>query len=210
MTNDYDPATTIVDAAGLETHYGEPLARSLTKELDHLSDHYAEFIRVAPFAVLGTSGSKGLDTSPRGDAPGFVRVVDARTLMIPDRRGNNRVDTLNNLIEDPRISLLFLIPGVGETMRVSGTARIVTDTSLCADFSVQGKPASSVIVVSVEKVYYQCQKALVRSKLWEPASQVERSTLPSAGEMTEAMSDGEIDAAAYDRDYPERMKKTLY
>ncbi len=210
MGNEYDPATIIEDIAELESHYGDPVPSALIKELDHVSEHYAEFIKQAPFVVIGTRGDKGLDCSPRGDAPGFVRVVDPHTLMIPDRRGNNRLDTLKNLVGDPHISLLFLIPGVGETMRVSGTATIVSDPMLRDSFIVQGKPPSSVIVIRVQKAYFQCQKALVRSRLWDSDSHIDRAALPSAGEMTEALSGGAFDGEAYDRDYPERLKKTLY
>ena len=194
----------------LESLYGAPAPRSLIKEIDYISDHYREFIEKAPFVVVATSGPEGLDCSPRGDPPGFVRVVDEKTLLIPDRRGNNRLDTLRNLVHDPRISLLFLIPGVGETIRINGGAEIVTDPELCASFTMQGKIPTSVLVVTVRRIYFQCQKALVRSRLWSPEAQISRTDLPSTGQILEARSNGNFDGEAYDRGYPEHMKKTIY
>ncbi|MEC9344979.1 MAG: pyridoxamine 5'-phosphate oxidase family protein [Pseudomonadota bacterium] len=195
----------------LEAVYGPPLARSLDKELDHISDFYRAFIERAPFLVLATVGPEGTDCSPRGDPPGFVRVADRRTVMLPDRRGNNRIDSLRNIVRDPRVSLLFLVPGVGETLRINGTAEIVTDAALCESFAMGEKAPRSVIVVTVGSVYYQCQKALVRSKLWDPASIVPRHELPSAGQMLQSMLDVPgFSGDEYDRNYPEHMKKTIY
>lgn len=193
----------------LEALYGEPLGRSLTKEIDHISDHYRAFIEHAPFVVVATSGPEGLDCSPRGDPPGFVRVRDAKTVLIPDRRGNNRLDSLKNIVRDPRISLLFLIPGVGETLRINGRAEIVVDDDLAATFEMQGKRPKSVVVVSVERVYFQCQKALVRSRLWKNDAQIARTALPSTGTMLEAL-DETIDASTYDQNYPEHLQKSIY
>jgi hypothetical protein len=190
--------------------YGEPVGNSLVKELDHVSDHYRAFIEASPFVVLATSGPEGLDCTPRGDPPGFVRVIDRHTLMLPDRRGNNRVDSLRNLVTDPRIALLFLIPGVGETLRVNGRAAISTDPDLCRSFAMADKLPRSVIVVTAERVYFQCPKALMRSRLWDPARHVARSSLPSTGQIIAAIRPGEIDADALDRSYPERLKQTIY
>jgi PPOX class probable FMN-dependent enzyme len=201
---------TIQSVAELEALYGEPVKTSLIKELDHISDHYRAFIEASPFCAVASCGPGGLDCSPRGDPAGFVRVADSKTVMLPDRRGNNRLDTLKNLVVDPRISLLFLIPGVGETMRINGRAVISTDPELCAGFSMQGKAASSVIVVTVERIYFQCQKALARSRLWDPDARIDRATLPTAGQMAQALSTEPFDGAAYDAEYPERMKKTMY
>lgn len=194
----------------LESIYGEPNSRSLIKEIDRISDHYRTFIEKAPFVTVATCGPEGLDCSPRGDPPGFVRVVDDRTLMIPDRRGNNRIDSMRNLVHDPRISLLFLIPGVNETLRINGRAAISIDPDLCASFEMQAKLPRSVLVVSVERVYFQCQKALVRSRLWDVESQIPRSDLPSTGKILEALSGSDFDGAAYDRGYPEHLEKTIY
>ncbi|MCG8542879.1 MAG: pyridoxamine 5'-phosphate oxidase family protein [Alphaproteobacteria bacterium] len=194
----------------LEALYGEPLPRSLVKEIDHISDHYRAFIEHSPFVIVATSGPEGMDCSPRGDPPGFVRVQDRKTVLIPDRRGNNRIDTLRNLVRDPRISLLFLVPGVGETLRINGRAEIVADPDLCASFTMQGKPARSVLVVTADRVYFQCQKALARSRLWDPDARVTRSELPTAGQIIQALSTESFDAESYDRSYPEHMKKTIY
>jgi uncharacterized protein len=194
----------------LKAIYGEPVGNSLVKELDHVSDHYRTMIEASPFVVLATSGPEGLDCTPRGDPPGFVRVVDRHTLMLPDRRGNNRVDSLRNLVIDPRIALLFLIPGVGETLRVNGRAVISTDPALCRSFAMGDKLPRSVIVVTAERVYFQCPKALVRSRLWDPSRHVDRKSLPSSGQILAAIRPGEIDAEALDRAYPERLKQTIY
>ncbi|MBI1355129.1 MAG: pyridoxamine 5'-phosphate oxidase family protein [Acidobacteria bacterium] len=190
--------------------YGEPMELSLRKELPALSAGYRAFIEKAPFAVIATSGPEGLDCSPRGDPPGFVRVADEKTLLLPDRRGNNRLDALRNIVRDPRISLLFLIPGVGETLRVNGRAEIVADAELCASFEEQGKAPRSVIVVRIESVYYQCPKALMRSKLWNPEARIDRDELPSAGTLLREACDAEFDQAAYDAAYPQRIKDTIY
>ncbi len=201
---------TISSVAELEALYGAPVPRSLTKELDHISEHYQAFIETSPFVAIASSGPGGLDCSPRGDPAGFVRVADPKTVMLPDRRGNNRLDTLKNIVQDPRVALLFLIPGVGETMRINGRAVISTDPDLCKIFAMQGKPASSVIMVTVESIYYQCQKALARSRLWEADAQVDRASLPTAGQMAEAVSSEPFDGVAYDAEHPERMKQTMY
>lgn len=200
----------ITTEAELDALYGTSPPAALLKELDHISDHYKAFIEASPFAIIATSGPEGLDCSPRGDPKGFVRVTDRKTLMIPDRRGNNRVDSLRNIVRDPRVGLLFLVPGVGETMRVNGRAVLSTDPELCASFTMEGKIPACVIVVTAESVYPQCQKALVRSKLWDPARHVERKTLPSIGEMIEAATKGAFDGKAYDAAYPERLKQTIY
>ena len=194
----------------LEALYGEPSRRALIKEVDRIVAPYRAFVEQAPFVVVASCGPGGLDCSPRGDGPGFVRVVDERTVQLPDRRGNNRLDTLRNLVADPRVSLLFLIPGVGETLRINGTAVIDADPALCATFAVNGKTPRTVITVRVERVYFQCQKALVRSRLWDPDARVDRGALPSAGDMLKALDSEPFDAAAYDRDYPRQMKDTIY
>ncbi len=182
----------------------------MKKEINYISEHYQAFIEAAPFVVVATVGPEGTDCSPRGDPAGFVRVVDKHTVMIPDRRGNNRVDSLRNIVRDPRISLLFLIPGVGETIRINGTAKISVDPELCASFEMQGKNPQSVIVVTASSIYYQCPKALVRSKLWDPESIVPRKQLPTTGNILEGITKGEIDGDAYDAAYPQRIKDTIY
>jgi PPOX class probable FMN-dependent enzyme len=200
----------ITDEATLNALYGEISAPALAKEVDYLHPHYRAMLAASPFVVIATSGPGGLDVSPRGDPAGFVAIENDRTLLIPDRRGNNRADSLRNLIADPRIALLFLIPGVGETLRVNGTAEISIDPALLARFPMQGKLPRSVIVVHVQTVYFQCQKALVRSELWNPAKQIERKSLPSTGTILADISKGETGGDQYDRDYPERLKATIY
>ncbi|TIO54762.1 MAG: pyridoxamine 5'-phosphate oxidase family protein, partial [Mesorhizobium sp.] len=139
---------------------------SVVKELDHVIPEYAAFIEASPFVALATCGPEGLDCSPRGDLAGFVRLLDEKTLMMPDRRGNNRADSLKNIIRDPRVGLLFLVPGSGTTLRVNGRAHITADAELCASFMVDGKPARSITVIAVDAVYFQCARAIVRSELW--------------------------------------------
>ncbi len=197
--------------AELEAIYGEIVPAAKIKVLDHVSDDYGRFITAAPFVVISTSEPEGVDCSPRGDPAGFVRIsADRKTLMIPDRRGNNRVDTLRNIVRDGRIGLLFMIPGIGETMRVNGSAYLSTDVSLRESFIMQGKVPACVIMVAIAEIYTQCQKALARSKLWDPATQITRSALPSVGQMLEKITAGEFDGKAYDEAYPERMKQTIY
>ncbi|MFF7395099.1 pyridoxamine 5'-phosphate oxidase family protein [Achromobacter sp. NPDC008082] len=205
-----DPAHLITDADALQALYGAPGEASLKKEVDHVHPHYRAFIEAAPFAVLATSGPGGLDASPRGDPAGFVVVEDEKTLLLPDRRGNNRVDSLQNVLADPRVALLFLIPGVGETLRVNGTARISVDPALLARFEMDGKLPRSVLIVDVQTVYFQCSRALLRSRLWDASSQVPRSALPSVGRVLSDLTAGTFDGVAYDRDLPARVASTLY
>lgn len=200
----------ITSQAQLDALYGEPVQAAIAKEIDYISDHYKAFIDKAPFVVLATVGPEGLDCTPRGDPPGFVRVVDKKTVLMPDRRGNNRIDTLRNLVRDPRISLLFMIPGIGNTLRINGRAEISVDPELCSSFAMQGKLPRSVLVVTAERVYFQCPKALVRSRLWSADAQIARSELPSTGEMLAALSKGAINGAEYDRAYPQRLEETIY
>jgi len=194
----------------LEALYDKPYGSSLVKEIDHINANYRTFIEAAPFFALATVGPEGLDCSPRGDAAGFVRVKDEKTLLIPDRRGNNRIDSLRNIVGDSRVALLFLIPGVGETIRVIGRAGISTDPSLTESFVVNGKAPRTVIVVAVERVFFQCSKAIVRSKLWDPALHVDRDSLPSAGTILAGISGGKIGGPEHDRGQPQRIKETLY
>jgi PPOX class probable FMN-dependent enzyme len=201
---------TVTSIAELETIYGLPAGASMLKEINHINAEYRAFIEASPFFALATSGPEGIDCSPRGDDPGFVRVADEKTLLIPDRRGNNRIDSLRNIVRDPRVSLLFLIPGVGETFRVIGKAAISTDPALLESFEFAGKLPRSIIVVTVESVYFQCSKAIVRSKLWDPSRVVDRKSLPSTGTIISAITKGEHGGEEYDRAYPERLKATLY
>jgi len=194
----------------LEAVYGQPSGAAVWKEIDHISAEYRAFIEKAPFFVLASVGPEGVDVSPRGDEPGFVRVADARTLMIPDRRGNNRVDSLRNIVRDPRVSLLFLVPGVGETFRIIGRALILNDPAPTESFVFAGKTPLAVIVVAVERVYFQCSKAIIRSKLWDAARHVDRKSLPSNGTILAAITNGKEGGEEYDKAYPERLRQTIY
>ena len=202
---------TIATAEALESLYSDsPYGPALIKETGHITAEYRKLIEAAPFVVLATIGPEGLDCSPRGDPPGFVRVVDKHTLLIPDRRGNNRIDSLRNLIHDPRVALLFLIPGCSETIRVIGRAQISTDPELCRSFVMEGKLPKCVLVVTVEKAYFQCTKAIIRSKLWDPASKVDRKTLPTPGSILAELTDGKMGGPEHDRLAPARIKETIY
>jgi PPOX class probable FMN-dependent enzyme len=194
----------------LEAIYGPPFERSITKEIPFLNEDYSAFVAASPLVILASVGEEGLDCSPKGDRPGFVRIIDDRTLAIPDRPGNNRIDNLRNIVRDPRVSLLFIIPGVEETLRVNGHAAISNDPDLLASFAVGGKLPRTAIVVTIGSVYFHCSKALVRSSLWDPAKFVERSQLPSAGAMLQRLTAGALDGTAYDREAPERTQATLY
>jgi hypothetical protein len=202
---------TITTLAELEALFPDevyPPARY--KETTRITNAYRALIEASPFCVMATSGPGGLDTSPRGDPKGFIRVVDDKTIILPERRGNNRIDSLRNLVTDPRVSLIFLIPGVSETLRVMGRATIIADPELCATFAMQGKAPRCVLVIAVEQVFFQCAKAIVRSKLWDPSIQVERSTLPTAGKILAEITDGKLGGEEHDRQAPARMMQTIY
>jgi PPOX class probable FMN-dependent enzyme len=205
-----NPAYRVTTLAELEPHYGPVNDASLRKEIDHIHPVYAALIEAAPFAMLATAGAGGLDASPRGDLGGVVDIVDARTLVLPDRRGNNRIDSLRNILENPAVALLFLIPGLGETLRVNGRAEISVDPDLLDRYAMDGNKPRSVLIVHVETVFFQCSRALIRSQLWNPERHVPRSALPSTGAILEAVSEAAIDGADYDRELPGRLKTTLY
>ena len=200
----------ITDVETLEKLYGVPSGAAVEKEVDYLHPHYQRLIAASPFFVLATGGPDSMDTSPRGDAPGFVVVDDEKTLLIPDRRGNNRVDSLRNIIANPRVALLFLIPGIGETLRVNGRAEISTDPALLGRFSVEGKLPRSVLVIRVDTVFFQCARAIFRSKLWDPARHIERSHLPSLGTIVSDITHARFDGKEYDKGLYERLKGALY
>lgn len=200
----------ITDSNELEQLYGAVAKSSLMKVTDHIHPAYRPFIEASPFVALATSGPEGLDVSPRGDPAGFIHIEDAKTLLLPDRRGNNRIDSLRNILHDNRVALLFLIPGIGETLRINGTAEIRKDPALLEKFSVDNQSPKTVLRISVENVFFQCSRAVIRSKLWDPAAQIERQALPSTGSILSMISHSEIDGLAYDEALPERLKTTLY
>ncbi len=202
--------STVTSIEQLEAVYGLPGETATAKEVGFVTPHYRAMIAASPFAVLATSGPEGLDCSPRGDAPGFVRVHDDTTLMLPDRRGNNRVDSLRNIVRDPRVALLFLIPGTGNTLRVNGRAHLSTDPALLASFEKDGKAPRSVLVMTVESIYFQCARAIVRSDLWNPARHTDPATLPSAGQILAALSDNRVGGEEYDRAWPARARASLW
>ncbi|MSP46511.1 MAG: pyridoxamine 5'-phosphate oxidase family protein [Xanthobacteraceae bacterium] len=202
---------TISSLAELEALYPEPVyPPAKVKEATRITKAYRALVEASPFCAMATNGPGGLDCSPRGDPKGFVRVLDEKTIAVPDRRGNNRIDSMRNLIADPRVALLFLIPGVSETLRIMGRVTISTDPELCASFTMQGKAPRCVLLVAVEQVFFQCAKAIVRSKLWDPSIQVERSTLPTAGKILAEITEGKMGGDEHDRLAPARMKETIY
>ena len=194
----------------LEKLYGQVRPVAVLKEKEELTKGYRKLIEAAPFVAMATSGPEGLDCSPKGDPAGFVRILDNKTLAIPDRPGNNRIDGMRNLVRDPRVALLFLIPGVGETLRVNGRASISVDPELLHSFAIDGKLPRSVIVVSIERIYFHCSKAIVRSKLWEEAAKVDRRSLPSTGVMVAELTAGKFGGSDYDREAPARIQTELY
>ncbi len=196
--------------AELAAIYGVPLEASTVKEVNWITPHYRAYIEASPYAALATSGPEGLDCSPRGDRSGFVRIHDEKTLMLPDRRGNNRIDSLRNIVRDPRVALLFMIPGVGNTLRVNGRAHLSVEPKLLDSFAVEEKAPRSVTVIEVQAVYFQCARALVRSELWNPARHVDPKSLPSAGQILAALSNDRVGGEKYDREWPGRAAATMW
>jgi PPOX class probable FMN-dependent enzyme len=194
----------------LEAIYGQPNDASTVKVADRVTSQYRVLIDKSPFAALATCGPEGLDCSPRGDLAGFVRVHDEKTLMMPDRRGNNRVDSLRNIVRDPRVALLFLIPGAGSTLRVNGRARVSVDADLLASFRMEGKAPRTVIVMTVDEIYFQCARAIVRSGLWNPDRHVDPKSLPTPGQILAEMSENLVGGEEYDRAWPERARQSLW
>ena len=196
--------------ADLEALFGPVGEASIRKEVPWLHPHYQALVKASPFAVLATASAEGLDISPRGDPAGFVEVQDERTLLLPERRGNNRVDSLRNIVADPRVALLFLIPGVGETLRVNGRATISVEPALLKRFAMNGQLPKCVLVIAVETALFQCARAIARSNLWQPVPADAPRPVPTPGEILEALTEAAIDGATYDRDLPERQRTTLY
>ncbi|MDP3748139.1 MAG: pyridoxamine 5'-phosphate oxidase family protein [Phenylobacterium sp.] len=202
--------TVIATIAALEAIYGVPNQASTVKEVDWITTQYAALIEASPFVALATAGPEGLDCSPRGDDGQVVRIEDERTVLMPDRRGNNRCDSLRNIVRDPRVALLFLIPGSGNTLRINGRAEISVAPELLASFSVKGQSPRSVVVITVESVYFQCARAIVRSELWNPEKHVDPTSLPTAGQILAELSQARVGGAAYDAEWPERAAKSLW
>lgn len=206
-----EPLTdSVADETGLRTIYAEPSARARRKCLSQLDKHCRNFIALSPLLCLGTATPAGADVSPRGDAPGFVQVLDDRTLLIPDRPGNNRLDSLSNMLASPQVGLLFMIPGVDETLRVNGTARIVTERSLLERCAVNGKVPKSGILVEVREAFLHCGKALIRARLWHDDYRIERGRLPTLGQMINDQVQDGASAAESDARIEYAYKNTLY
>ncbi len=191
-------------------YHQQPVLASIAKEIDYLIPQYQKLIELSSFVALATIGLGGLDCSPRGDNQGFVRVLDPKTLAMPDRRGNNRIDSLRNVVADPRVALLFFIPGSGTTFRVNGSAYLTTDAALCNSFEVEGNLPRSVIVIKVEAAYTQCARAILRAGLWDSSKHVEKSEVPTIGEMLEAVTQGKINAEEYNSNWPARAKTSMW
>jgi uncharacterized protein len=197
--------------AELETIYHQvPALASTAKETEYLIPQYQKLIELSPFVALATIGSGGLDCSPRGDNRGFVRVLDPKTLAMPDRRGNNRIDSLRNIVADPRVALLFFIPGSGTTFRVNGKAYLTTDPELCKSFEMEGNLPRTVIIIKVEAAYTQCARAILRAGLWDSSNHVDKSDVPTIGEMLEAVTQGKINAEEHNTNWPARAKTSMW
>ena len=194
----------------LEAIYGQPLETSTVKEIDRLTPEYRRLIEASPFVAFASAGPEGLDCSPRGDLPGFVRVADEKTLLLPDGPANNGIYTLRNIVRDPRVGLLFMIPGVGTTLRVNGRAHLSIATELLASFEMEGKKPRSVTVIEIDRVYFQCARAIVRSELWNPQKHVDPKTLPTPGKILASLTENRIGGDKYDHEWPERAKKTMW
>ena len=202
--------STITTTSELEALYGAPVETSLVKEANRITSHYRTMIEASPFVALATSGPEGLDCSPRGDMAGFVRIHDETTVMIPDRRGNNRVDSLRNIVRDPKVALLFLLPGSGNTLRINGRAHLSIDPDLLASFAIDGHTPRSVIVIEVETIYFQCARAIIRAELWNPERHIAAGDLPTPGEIISDMTDNRLGGKDYDMAWPEKAKATLW
>ena len=190
--------------------YDQPKGRPLAKQIDRLEAHCRRFIELSPFLIMATSSADGFgDASPKGEAPGFVQVMDDRTLAIPDRPGNNRLDSMTNLLDNPKIGLIFLIPGVNETLRINGTAEIRDDDALLRRFEVNGKLPKTVIVVTAREVYLHCAKALMRSRLWDADAQAPERPIPTMSEMIRDQTDLDIPLET-EEDMRERYRAVLY
>lgn len=199
------------DIAALEALYQPaPAAASTVKVAHAMTPDYRRLIEASPFAALATVGPEGIDCSPRGDKAGFVRIADDKTLMMPDRRGNNRIDSLRNIVRDSRCAFLFLLPGSGTTMRVNGKAHLSIDPDLLESFAVDEKAPRTVIVLEIEELYFQCARAIIRSELWNPARHIDPATLPTPGEILAGMTKNEVGGESYDKAWPERAKATMW
>jgi len=201
--------TVLTSISDLEEIYGAPGEASLIKEVDRLTSKYRQIVETAKFCVLATAGPDGLDCSPRGDAGPVVRIQDERTLLMPDRRGNNRIDSLRNIIADPRAAFMFMVPGWNNVLRVNGTAKVSVDPELLASFEMEGKQPRSVVIIAIDRVYFQCARAIMRAELWNPDQQADASAIPTPGQIMQDIKAG-FDGNQYDEDWPERAKASMW
>jgi uncharacterized protein len=193
-----------------QIYHAKPTLASTAKAAGRLTPAYRKLIEASPFLVLATAGPDGLDCSPRGDAYGLVHIENDSTLIIPDRRGNNRIDSLRNIMADARVALLFLIPGSGTTIRINGTAAISADAKLLSLLAAEGKPPRCAIIVTIQEIYFQCARAIMRSDLWNPDKFVTANSLPTPGAILYDLTKGEIDSKKYDLEWPDRAKDSLW
>lgn len=194
----------------LEEIYGTPGATALVKVSPRLTPQYRQLIAASPFCALATSGPEGLDCSPRGDAGTCLVMESDETLLMPDRRGNNRIDSLRNIVRDPRVALMLLIPGSGTCLRINGKAEIDVDPELLDSLKQEGKPPRSVIRIFIEEIYFQCARAMIRAGLWDEAARVDPSTLPTPGQILSVMSNNDVGGETYDKEWPERAAKSMW
>ena len=199
----------VTSVAELQALYGEPGEASLIKVTPFLTPEYRRMLEASPFVALSTVGPEGLDCSPRGDAGTVIHIEDERTLMLPDWRGNNRIDSLANIVRDPRVALMFLIPGSNTAMRVNGKAIVTVDPEVTTRFTMDGRHPRSVVVIAIEEVYSQCARAILRAELWNPEKYRDPKTLPSVGDMLQSIKAG-FDGAAYDREWPARARSSMW
>lgn len=192
----------------LERHYGPPAPASLLKVADRITPAYHAWIMRARFCILSTVGPDGVDASPRGDDSAVVRIQNEQTLLLPDWHGNNRIDSLRNIVTDGRASLMFVVAGAQNVIRVNGRANLTVDASLLASFERQGKQPRSVIELRMSEIYFQCARAIMRARLWLDGDQSQ--DLPSMGDILSELARGEIDGPAYDREWPERARTTMW
>ena len=194
----------------LEAIYGKPALASTVKVSNHITPAYRALIEASPFCAIATAGPEGLDCSPRGDHGQCLSIEDSHTLLMPDRRGNNRIDSLRNIVRDSRIALMLLIPGSGTSLRINGTADLTVEPGLLERFSVNGQRPRCIIRVSVTEIYFQCARAIIRAGLWNQENHVDTDTLFTPGQILDEMSEGEVDGPTYDRDWPNRASKTMW
>jgi hypothetical protein len=200
----------IEDVSQLEAIYGAPGQASLIKVADRLTDEYRALIESSPFFALATAGPEGLDCSPRGELGGAFVIHDEKTIIIPDRRGNNRIDSLRNIVRNPEIAMLFLIPGSLTTIRLNGTAMVTTDDELLQSLEREGKTPRSAVVVTLREIYTQCGRAVLRAGLWDPATYVDPKAIPSPGDVLNAQTQGSFDGKTYDSEWGGRAAKTMW